>query len=213
MCKKLFFSLILLSVSAAAAIAQDSRSEISLQGTANFTNSTNDLFSSTPPTRSGGFLAGYRYHLLPWFSVEGDYAYTRNTQNFFDPTHLTSGLQTNVHELTGAFVLTPGSSHRVRPYGLLGGGAMIFRPTSAPANAVLGVVNSLGFGDSGAKPAFVYGAGLDVGITHSLAVRGEYRGLLFDAPGFSLPGLSLVGLSTPGITHMAQPSVGLVWRF
>ena len=205
--------LALMCLFTASAFAQEFRSEVSVQGTANFTKSTNDLFSSTTPTRSGGFLAGYRYHLLPWFSVEGDYAYTRNTQNFFDPTNLTSGLQTNVHEITGAIVLTPGSSHRVRPYGLLGGGAIVFRPTSAPANAVLGVVNNLGFGDSGAKPAFLYGVGVDVGLTRALAIRGEYRGLLFDAPGFSIPGVSVLGLSTPGITHMAQPSVGLVWRF
>jgi outer membrane immunogenic protein len=211
---KLFFLLLAaICLITVTAVAQDTRSEASIQGTANFTSSTNDLFSSTPATSSGGFLAGYRYHLLPWFAVEGDYAYTRNTQNFFDPTHLTSGLQTNVHELTGALVLTRGNSHRVRPYGLLGGGAIIFRPTSAPASAVLGVVNNLGFGDSGTKPAFLYGAGLDMGLTSSLALRAEYRGLLFDAPGFSIPGVSVLGLSTPGITHMAQPSVGLVWRF
>ncbi|HEX2331218.1 MAG TPA: porin family protein [Candidatus Angelobacter sp.] len=197
---------------AASAFAQDFKSEVSVQGTANFTASTNDLFSSRPATTSGGFLAGYRYHLLPWFAVEGDYAYTRNTQNFLDPLNL-GGLQTNVHTLTGEAVLTASGRHRVRPYGLLGVGAVMFRPTNSTANALLGVANNLGFGDSQTKPAMVYGGGVDISLTRFMALRGEYRGLLFNAPGLQVPGLNLIGLGTPGFTHMSQPSVGLVWRF
>lgn len=212
---KLFSVMATVCLFAAAASAQNFRSEVSAQGTANFTSSTNDLFSTATasPTRSGGFLASYRYHLARWFAVEGDYAYTRNTQNFLDPLNLTSALHTNVHEITAAAVITGGPRHRVRPYGLLGGGAVIFRPTSAPVNQILNVANNLGFGPSETKPAFLYGAGVDIGINRFLAVRAEYRGLVFDAPGFQIPGLSLIGLSTPGLTHMAQPSAGLVWRF
>jgi opacity protein-like surface antigen len=210
---KFFSVLATLCLFAAIASAQDFRSEVSAQGTANFTNSTNDLFSTSNATRSGGFLAGYRYHLARWFAIEGDYAYTRNTQNFLDVANLTSALKTNVHEITGAAVITSGPRHRVRPYGLLGGGAIIFRPTSAPVNQLLSTANNLGFGPSETKPAFLYGAGVDIGINRFLAVRAEYRGLVFSAPGFQIPGLSVLGLSTPGLSHMAQPSAGLVWRF
>ncbi len=213
---------------ASAASAQnyqaDFRQELSTQGTGNFTSSTNDLLSNitsannSGSTRSGGFLIGYRYHLARWFAVEGDYAFTRNTQNFLDPINLpngtlTSALKTNVHEITAAAVITGGPRHRVRPYGLLGGGAIMFRPTSAPVNTILNVANDLGFGPSETKPAFLYGLGVDIGLNRFLALRAEYRGLVFSAPGFQIPGLSFLGLSTPGITHMAQPSVGLVWRF
>jgi opacity protein-like surface antigen len=229
---KLLFFVATVCLLASAASAQnyqnyqtDFRQEISTQGTGNFTSSTNDLLSNitssasnSQSTRSGGFLIGYRYHLARWFAVEGDYAFTRQTQNFFDPINIpngsiTSALKTNIHEITGAAVITSGPRHRVRPYGLLGGGAILFRPVNPTVNSVLNIVNNLGFGPSETKPAFLYGAGVDIGLNRFLAIRAEYRGLMFSAPGFQIPGLSVLGLSTPGLTHMAQPSAGLVWRF
>ncbi len=223
-----FMATVCLLASAASAqnYRADFRQEISTQGTGNFTSSTNDVLSNitsassanSGSTRSAGFLIGYRYHVARWFAVEGDYAFTRNTQNFLSPLNLTVGnlttaLRTNVHELTAAAVITGGPRHRVRPYGLLGGGAILFRPTSAPVNQVLNIANNLGFGPSETKPAFLYGFGVDIGLNRFLALRAEYRGLVFSAPGFQIPGLSVLGLSTPGLTHMAQPSAGLVWRF
>lgn len=214
MSKKLLLPVLgALCLFAASASAQDLRSEVSVQGTANFTKSTNDLFSPYSATRSGGFLAGYRYHLTPWFAVEGDYAYTRNTQNFFDPLTFGNGVQTNVHEITGAAVLTANNRGRVRPYFLAGGGELLFRPTNSLSNSLLGIGNSLGFSSNQSKPAFLYGGGVDFDLTRFMALRAEYRGLVFDAPGFQVPGLGFLGLGTPGLTHLAQPSVGLVWRF
>ena len=199
-----------------AGFAQDLKSEVNVQGIAVITKSTNDILSPSSATRSGGFLAGYRYHLLPWFAVQGDYAFTRNTQNFFDPLNLGGpGIQTNIHELTGEAVLTAGSHHRVRPYAMAGAGGLFFRPTNNATNNILGgITNSLGLGGgSQSRMAFVYGGGVDINLTRFMALRGEYRGLLFHAPGLEIPGLSLIGLGSPSFTHMAQPSVGLVWRF
>ena len=202
----------------AAGFAQDYKSEFSIQGTANLPKNSTNIDIPHDATKSGGFLIGYRYHLARWFAIEGDYAYTRQTQNFLDPINLPSGLltsalKTNIHEITAAAVITGGPRHRVRPYGLLGGGAILFRPVNQQVSTVLNIVNTLGFGPSETKPAFLYGAGLDISLNRFLALRAEYRGLVFSAPGFQIPGLSLLGLSTPGLTHMAQPSAGLVWRF
>ena len=38
--------------------------------------------------------------------------------------------------------------------------------------------------------------------------RPEYRGYLYKIPDFQIP-----GLASDNFTHLAQPSVGLVWRF
>lgn len=89
----------------------------------------------------------------------------------------------------------------------------MFRPTNSLGNSLLGIGNSLGFSSNQSKPAFLYGAGVDFNLTRFMALRTEYRGLVFDAPGFQVPGLSFLGIGTPGLTHLAQPSVGLVWRF
>jgi opacity protein-like surface antigen len=190
----------------ASGLAQDYKSEFSVQGTANLPRNNDNLDIPHEATKSGGFLIGYRYHLNPWFAVQGDYGYTRNTQKYFDPFFGETDIQANVHQLTGEAVITAPSHNRVRPYALAGIGALFFRPTNSPNNSFFGVGNNSG--NNQTKPAFVYGGGVDFDLSRYLAFRAEYRGLLYKIPDFQIP-----GLATDNFTHMAQPSVGLVWRF
>lgn len=212
--KSVFSSLAVLIFFAAAGFAQESKSEINVEGIAAITQSSNNFVIPYSATLGGGFMAGYRYHLSPLFAVEGDYGLMRNTQNFLD---IGTGLSTTVQELTGAVVLGPGGNHRIRPYVLAGGGALFFRPTNSAVSALLGIGNTIGVGVSQTSPAFLYGGGLDFGLSHSVALRAEYRGFLFRAPGLDIPGLSnipvLGNLTSNNFTHMAQPAVGIVWRF
>src|SRR5215471_4256345 len=105
-------------------------SQISVQGTGLITKSTDGNNSTYKTTKSGGFLLGYSYQFSPWAGVEGNYGYTRNTQNYSAQSG-TSSLQADVHEITGAFVAHfPTSVHSVRPYALAGGGALVFDPTT-----------------------------------------------------------------------------------
>jgi opacity protein-like surface antigen len=186
--------------------AQDFKSEVSVQGTANLPKNSTNIDIPHDATKSGGFLVGYRYHLNPWFAVQGDYGYTRDTQKYFDPVFGETDIQSNIHQLTGEAVITAPASSKVRPYGLAGIGAVFFRPTNSLLNSFIGVGNNTG--NNQAKPAFVYGGGVDFDITKYMAFRAEYRGLVFKIPDFQLP-----GLASDNFTHLAQPSVGLVWRF
>jgi outer membrane immunogenic protein len=190
----------------ASGFAQDFKSEVSVQGTANLPKNSTNIDIPHDATKSGGFLIGYRYHLNAWFAVQGDYGYTRDTQKYFDPFFGETDIQANVHQLTGEAVITAPSSSRVRPYGLAGIGAVFFRPTNSLLNSFVGVGNNTG--NNQTKPAFVYGGGVDFDITRYMAFRAEYRGLVFKIPDFQLP-----GLASDNFTHLAQPSVGLVWRF
>ena len=190
----------------ASGIAQDYKSEVSVQGTANLPKNSDNLDIPHEATKSGGFLIGYRYHLNPWFAVQGDYGYTRDTQKYFDPFFGETDIQANIHQLTGEAVITAPSSSRVRPYALAGIGGLFFRPTNSLSNNSIGIGN--GSGNNQTKAAFVYGGGVDFDLTKYVALRAEYRGLLYKIPDFQIP-----GLATDNFTHMAQPSVGLVWRF
>ena len=190
----------------ASGIAQDYKSEVSVQGTANLPKNSDNLDIPHEATKSGGFLIGYRYHLNPWFAVQGDYGYTRNTQKYFDPFLGETDIQANIHQLTGEAVITAPSSSRVRPYALAGIGGLFFRPTNSLNNNFIGVGNNTG--NNQTKAAFVYGGGVDFDLTKFVALRAEYRGLVYKIPDFQIP-----GLATDNFTHMAQPSVGLVWRF
>lgn len=191
----------------ASGFAQDYKSEFSVQGTANLPKNSTNIDIPHDATKSGGFLIGYRYHLNSWFAVQGDYGYTRDTQKYFDPVFGETDIQANIHQFTGEAVISAPSHSRVRPYGLAGIGGLFFRPTNSLNNiAFVGVGNNTG--NNQTKPAFVYGGGVDFDISKYLAFRAEYRGLVYKIPDFQLP-----GLASDNFTHLAQPSVGLVWRF
>lgn len=190
----------------ASGLAQDFRSEFSVQGTANVPKNSDNLDIPHEATDSGGFMLGYRYNFKPWFAVQGDYGYTRNTQKYFDPVFGETDIQANLHTLTGEAVITAPAHNRVRPYGLAGIGGLFFRPTNSLNNSFFGISNNTG--NNQAKAAFVYGGGVDFDLTHSLAFRAEYRGYLYKIPDFLI-----TGLASDNFTHLAQPSVGLVWRF
>jgi opacity protein-like surface antigen len=184
------------------AMAQESRSEISLQGTGFFTKDTSGQGTTERATNTGGFLVGYRYNLNRWLAAEAVYGYDRNTEHYFG-TAASSRIQANVHQATGGFVFRIPTSARFRfsPYVLAEGGALVFDPTGNPFGTVTGAQRQ-------ATGVFAYGGGADFPLLKHVALRAEYRGLVYSAPDFGL-----TTLNTDTVTHTAQPSAGLVIRF
>src|ERR1700738_4515715 len=120
------------------ALAQESRSEISLQGTGFFTRDTSGQGISQTSTDTGGFLVGYRYNINRWLAAEGDYGFDRNTQKYFGGFG-TSRVQANVHAVTGDVVVKlPLPIRSVSTYALAGGGGLIFDPTGNSGGFVPG---------------------------------------------------------------------------
>lgn len=68
---------------AVGSVAQENRSEISLQGTGFFTKDSNGQGNLQRSTETGGFTVGYRYHINRWLSAEGIYGFGRNSQEYF----------------------------------------------------------------------------------------------------------------------------------
>jgi len=188
------------AVSATTALAQvEQHSQVSIQGTALVTKSSNDQIPSNETSKSGGLLVGYSYQFSRWLGAEGNYGYTRNTQNFITLGG-PSSLQADFHEVTGALVAhIPVNVRGVRPYVLGGGGALVFDPTEK--FVVTGAERQT-------RGAFVYGGGANFDITKNFGVRAEYRGFVYKVPDFGLDSLNL-----DKFTHLAQPSVGFFVRF
>lgn len=186
-----------------AATAQEDRSEISLQGTGFFTKSSSGNGTAYSTTQTRGFLTTYRYHLNHWISAEAAYGYDLNSQKYLVLSSSAFRIQSGIHQMTGSLVLNlpSRSSSRFNPYILAGGGALLFAPA---ANQV----NSLSGAQTQAKGVFVYGVGINYAILKRLSLRAEYRGLVYGTPDFGFG-----ALSTSSITHTAQPSVGLTYRF
>lgn len=182
--------------------AQENRSEISLQGTGFFTKDASGNGNLQRGTETGGFLVGYRYHLNRWLAAEAVYGYDRNSQQFFAPAGL-SRVEANIHQATGGFVVklpTP-RNLRISPYLLAEGGALVFDPTNNSFGNVAGAQRQ-------STGVFVYGGGADFPVVRHISLRAEYRGLVYGAPDFGLR-----NLNTNAVTHVAQPSAGIVFRF
>ena len=200
MYRKGVLSLLTIALITTAAVAQESRSEISVQGTGFYTKDSTGQGIRQHATDSGGFLVGYRYNLNRWLAAETNYGFVRNTQQYSVPLGF-AGIQSDVHQLTGELVLKVPSPVRfkINPYLLAGGGALLFSPTNN--NPVAGA-------ETQAKGVFVYGGGADFPLSRHFSLRGEYRGLVYKTPDFGLS-----ALNTDAVTHTAQPSAGIVFRF
>ncbi len=136
---------------ASGAIAQEGRwQEISVQGTGFFTKDSSGNGINQHATDTGGFLLSYRYHFNRWLAADASYGYARNTQqNFTSSSQF--GVQANVHQATGALVVTaPHRIFRLAPYVLAGTGALVFDPTGNAGGSISGA-------QSQSKAAFVYG--------------------------------------------------------
>jgi opacity protein-like surface antigen len=183
------------------ATAQESRSEIGLQGTGFFTKDTNGNGISRTTSDTGGFQVGYRYHINRWLSAEGDYGFDRNTQRYFSNGGQ-SRVQSDVHGVTGDLVVNlPLRLSKFSPYALAGGGGLIFRPTGNGGGFVPGA-------ETQAKGAFLYGGGADYALTRHFSLRAEYRGFVYKNPDFGL-----ASLHADRWAHTAQPSAGIVFHF
>ena len=189
-------------LASAAVAAQERGSEISLQGTGFFTKDSTGNGTLQRGTETGGFLVGYRYHFNRWFAAEAVYGYDGNTQQYFTPAG-PSRIQANVHQATGGVVLNLPSPRRLRisPYVLAEGGALVFDPTNNSFATVAGAQRQT-------TGVFAYGGGADFPLISHVSLRAEYRGLVYSAPDFGLR-----ALNTNTVTHTAQPSAGLVFRF
>ena len=185
-----------------AAMAQDEqRSEVSLQGMLFVTRSaTNVNGTSYSATQSGGGLGTYRYHFGPNLSAELAYGFARDTQKYNLGT-AAFNIQSQVHQATIAAVINVAHPKKFIPYILFGGGVVAFVPSGNQINKISGAQTQ-------GKGAFVYGGGFNYPLQKNFFFRAEYRGLLYAPPNFGFG-----GLSANSITHSAEPSVGLSYRF
>ena len=189
-------------LSSLAASAQENRQEISFQGTGFFTNGASGNGTTYKTTETGGFLGTYRYHLNRWVSAEAAYGFDLNSQKFALASDAFR-VQSGIHQFTGSMVLNlPTRTHaKLNPYVLAGGGALLFSPTGDQ-------FNSISNAQSQTKGVFVYGAGVNYAIHKGIALRAEYRGLVYSTPDFGFG-----ALATNSITHTAEPSIGISFRF
>jgi opacity protein-like surface antigen len=189
----------------ASVVLAQSRSDVSINAFGSFVTQSSGQQVTLAPTTSAGFLATYRHALKQRHAVELNYAFSRNSQNYtvtdLSGNQSLNSIRSSVHEASADYVFTPRKSARLSPFLLAGGGALIFSPVNNSNNTAPGAATE-------AKGVFVYGGGADYRLLRNVALRLQYRGLLYQAPDFNI-----FGYSTGGWQHTAEPSAGVVYRF
>ena len=180
-----------------------------------FTKDSNSNFLVHRATDTGGVLAGYRYNINHWASVEANYGWNRNSQQYFALGFGENRIRSNINQVTADFVARTPTFKHLRPYVLGGGGALIFNPVErnvALSNA--SGVRTLTRIPTRGQGTFVYGGGADIDLTTrgatmpGVSLRLGYRGYVYQVPDFGFRRLDV-----DSWTHTAQPEVGLTFRF
>ena len=198
--------------------AQDNTYEVSLGGAAVVSKQSTGNDTTLTPTNSGAVLITGRYRFSDHNSVEINYSHTANSQIYF-ASPLTYRIQDTIAEYSGAYVYSFHESKRAEPFVFAGAAALIFYP-SYSLNYINGVQATIPVSQQ-TKPAFLYGGGFDWKVFSSVpflhrsptlsnhvALRLQYRGLVYKAPDFKIQ-----NLFTGARGHMAEPSIGIVVKF
>jgi len=198
-------------------LGQDNRYDVSLGGAAVLSKQSTGNGTVLTPTNSAAVLITGRYRFSDHSSVEINYAHTPNSQIYLSGP-LTYRVQDTISEYSGAYVFSFLQSPKMEPFVFAGAAALTFYPTYG-SDTINGVQTSLPSSQQ-TKPAFLYGGGVDYRIfssiplvrrstlTKYLALRLQYRGLVYKAPDFKVQ-----NLFTGARGHMAEPSVGIVVKF
>jgi opacity protein-like surface antigen len=202
------------------ALSQDAgRFDASINGAGVFTKESEGHGIKQSATAGSIYFGTFRFRFKPNHSVLFNYGRAKNSQVYqagFDFHVLTT-----TTEYSGAYVYNLFERGKFQPFVLVGGGVLAFNPTSTwvffpdfPSN----VPNRVQINLSATKQtefALLYGAGVDYRLGQRLALRLQYRGFLYDAPDFKVNATSgsAVSFFTGSRGHMAEPSIGLVFRF
>ena len=196
----------LFALACIASAQERNRFDFGVNGAAVFgktVTSSNGAVSDTP-TKSVEFIGTFRFHFRPKHALEINIGRTRDSQIFSVPPNSFRVLST-ITEFTGDYVFTPFSARKFQPFLFAGGGALRF----TPGNTYIDTFQSSFGAASQTSLAFLYGAGVDYPVWRMLALRLQYRGLLYKQPDFHVPSLFFTGAKG----HMAEPSVGIVVKF
>lgn len=202
-------------------IVKNTDININLYGTFPMT-ATGNAYSVTGETVSGltqlkqsadsavGFRFGVRHIFSPIFGLEMNFGYNPATQHFTGGAPSQDGVvYSHAKPFTFDYVMTwPHLFHGFQPFALGGAGLISYNissyvesPPGVPALPVRPIK----------VPVGEYGVGADYHpsqLPNFMSLRFQYRGLVGHAPGYRLP-----YLATNNVVNIAEPQVGLVFKF
>ena len=201
--KKFALLALLLTLSAVAGRAQESRQDVSISGSVilePFKSSSTDVKVSSK--RGLGGLFSYRFMLTPRGAVEANYGYSQNTIRYVSPSApLGYQVNTRLQEVTAAYVYNF-NFHNFNPFLEAGGGALLWGNIRNLATTSLDV-------KSQNTIVGLYGGGIAYEISPSFDIRLEYRGIFSKVPSFG----GGTAFTTNRYYNINNPVLGVAYHF
>jgi opacity protein-like surface antigen len=193
--------------------------DASLNGAAVFTKESDGNGIQQSATIGSNYFGTFRFRFRPKNSLIFNYGRAKDSQVY--QTGFDFHVLSTITEYSGAYVYSPFQKGRFEPFVLVGAAALRFNPSSTWVvfpDFANDVPNRVSIDLNAARQteaAILYGAGLDYRLPWKLALRLQYRGFLYSAPDFKVNTDSggAVSFATGSRGHMAEPSIGLVFRF
>lgn len=194
--------------------------DASFNGAGVFTKQSNGNNIQQSATDGSNYFGTFRFRFNPKHSLVLNYGRGKDSQ-IYQTGGFDFHVLTTISEYSAAYVYTPFQKGKFEPFLLAGGGMLSFSPNSTwliLPDFFVDVPNRVQVNLNTTKQrelAFLYGAGVDYRLPWKLALRLQYRGFLYDAPDFKVNGTtgSPVTFFTGSKGHMAEPSIGLVFKF
>jgi outer membrane immunogenic protein len=201
--KKFALLAFLLTLSAVAGRAQESRQDVSVSGSVilePFKSSSTEVKVSSK--RGLGGLFSYRFMLTPRGAVEANYGYSQNTIRYVSPNApLGYQVNTRLQEVTAAYVYNF-NFHNFNPFLEAGGGALLWGNIRNLATTSLDV-------KSQNTIVGLYGGGIAYEISPSFDIRAEYRGIFSKVPSFG----GGAAFTTNRYYNINNPVIGVAYHF
>jgi outer membrane immunogenic protein len=197
--KKILLSLALLSFSAVAGFAQESRQDASLSLTGIFPPHVVGNTVQQDSTLGFGALASYRYMLTPRSALEANYQYGQDVQKFVTSFNAIR-VHSRIQEVSAAYVYNF-TWKNFNPFVEAGVGGYLFGPIKDQKTTDLDAKGSTNIG-------FLYGGGIAYELSPSWDIRAEYRGIVMKAPNFGI-----ADLRTNRYYNINNPVIGLAYHF
>ena len=203
----------------AAALAQDGHFDASVNFAGVFQNQASGNGITQSATNGANIFATFRVKFKEKHSLAFTYGRARDSQIF--QSSYDYHVVTHIGEYSVAYMFNPLKTHGFEPFGTLGLALLRFSPQStwvdlAEVNNIPNNVQTNLFAAKQSQPAFLYGLGVDYKVPYArwFSLRLQYRGFLYSNPDFKVTNTSNAITFFSGTKgHMAEPSLGLVFRF
>jgi opacity protein-like surface antigen len=186
-----------------------------------FTRSTEGNGVQQSATIGANYFGTFRFRFKPKSKNSFIFNYGRAKNSQIYQTDFDYHQQASIVEYSGGYVRNFLEKGKFQPFFLVGAGALAFSPNSTWVffpDLPNDIPNHIQINVNAVKqtePALLYGVGVDYKLPWRFALRLQYRGLYYSNPDFKVNTLngSAISFVSGYRGHMAEPSIGLVFRF